>query len=222
MCFSQELAQALAGKWSVVQESSLSRIWQHHKDRAFVILTAWRGDRSREENLAALKKLQSQIRSAGYGFIPLEGVGEEKRGGRIVQAVEPSLLVPNNAPGPDDGEFVRRALKWAMAPGGEKEAKQDYIFYATPSEDGETKAAVLKSSSGAAEFKLKKFSPATMGEFYSRLRSGRTFKYEWVGVKYANPVSGWIEGMGRESTGQVRFDLCETLESWLEEMGIES
>ena len=218
MGLSKELSEAV-GTLTPIQEASLSRIYQHHKERAFVILTAWRGDRSKADNEEALKGLQRQIRGAGFGYIPVEGVGQEKVGGKIAQAVEPSLLVPNKVKGPDDGSFVQLALKWAKAPGGDSAAKQDYIFYATPNEKGGTDAAVLKGS-GGTEFKLKKFSPNTMGEFFSRLRKGRTFKYEWIGVKYSNPVSGWIEGMGREGTGQVRFDLCETLDDWCREFGV--
>ena len=218
MGLSGKLGEAI-GVLTSIQEASLSRIWQHHKDRAFVILTAWRGDRSEVENEEALKGLQRQIRGAGFGYIPIEGVGQEKISGKISQAVEPSLLVPNKVKGPDDGSFVRLALGWARAPGGDSKAKQDYIFYATPNDKGGTDAAVLKGS-GGTEFKLKKFSPNTMGDFFSRLRSGRTFKYEWIGVKYGDPVSNWIEGMGREGTGQIMFNLCETLDEWCVEFGV--
>jgi len=180
---------------SELLERSLSRIYQHHSQRAFVILTSWRGKKALESelgrqlsdeewralNLAQLKALMKQIRSAGYGFIPLDGVGQEVQSGKLVSAVEPSLLVPARRKGPDDGKLFKATLRWARAPGGDRAFAQDYIFYATPDQDGgETKAAVIKVSSGAEDFKLTQFSPNTMGQFYSRLRGGRTFKYEGI------------------------------------------
>jgi len=214
----QQILEGSSGRNELI-EFSLSRVWQHHNDRAFVILTSWRGDKPREENEVQLKALMKQIRSAGFGFVPLEGVGQEVQSGKLVSAVEPSILVPAREKGPDDGSFISLALKWAKAPGGAADFAQDYIFYANPDEHGgETKAAVIKVSSGATDFELSMFSPSTLGQFYSRLRSGRTFKYESavrpVGVKYSDPPASWIHGMGLESAGQIRFDLCETLDMW--------
>lgn len=210
---SEDLEKAATGELSSVQEASLGRIYQHHKNRAFVILTSWRGDESREANVEALKALKKQIRGAGYGFIPLEGVGQETRGGNIVQAIEPSLLVPNTEKGGDDGSFIKKAMQWARAPGGNARFKQDYIFYA----NGAGEAAVLEVASGATEFKLKKFAPNSVGEFYSRLRSGRTFKYEWLGLKYGDPNKGVIHGMGMQAEGRVEIArYSETIDEWLE------
>lgn len=199
---------------TAIQEASLGRIYQHHRERYFIILTAWRGERTQEENETALKALKQRIRAAGFGFIPLEGVGQETRESEIIQAVEPSLLVPNSKKGLDDGSFRKMALSWALKA---SKPPQDYIFYATPTAEGGTDAAVLKVSSGAADFKLSKFSPSSVGEFYSRLRRGRTFKYEWIGIKYGDPPSGWIHGMGMESEGRERIaEFSETLEDWQE------
>jgi hypothetical protein len=110
-------------------EASLERIRQHHRDRQFVILTAWRKDRSHDDNVAALKGLKRQIRDAGYAFLQ-------------------------------------------------------------PLED---------------------FTPASLGRFYGKLQLGMTFQGAWAGLKYADPPSGWIEGMGRESEGEL-FGYCETLD----------
>jgi len=207
---SDQLAAAVS---TDLMESSLGRIYQHHKERPFVILTSWRGNRSLEENRASLKALKKQIRGAGYGFIQLEGVGQEKQGGKLVEASEPSLLVPARKKGKDDGSFLKKALKWARAPGGDRQAAQDYIFYT----DGAGNAAVIETKSGKTDFKLTKFKPNTIGQFYSRLKRGRTFKYEWAGVKYANLPGSWAEGVGRESEGEL-FDYCETLSEFHSEL----
>lgn len=192
-----------------LMEASLGRIWQHNRDRAFAILTAWRGDRDLAANKAAFSKLKKTIRAAGYGFIPMEGVGQEKKGGKLVASSEPSLLVPSKQKG-DDPKLGKLALKWA------KQHEQDYIFFHTI-KDGKPVSDVVHVGSGSVEMKLTKFKPAEIGTFYSKLRSGRTFKYEAVGVKYADPPSNWIHGMGRESEGEI-FTHCETLDEWRETM----
>ena len=210
MSISKTLSEALSN----LMESSLGRIYQHHKERAFVILTAWRANRTLEDNRAALKGLKKQVRGAGYGFIQLEGVGQEKVKGKLVEASEPSLLVPNNTKGKDDGTLIKKALGWARKPGGDSKAAQDFIFY----HNGEGDSAVVNVKSGGTDFKLTKFKPGGIGPFYSRLSGGRTFKYEWAGVKYADPPSGWIHGMGRESEGEL-FEFCETIDQWQEDLG---
>jgi len=218
---SDDLAKAASG-FAPVQEASLGRIYQHHKTRAFAILTAWRGERTLEENQVAFQKLKQRIRGSGYGFIPLDGVGQEKVGGKVVEASEPSLLVPNKVKGPDDGTFRKIALGWALEA---SKPPQYAIFFATPDGEGGTDGAVLKVG-GGVEMKLSKFSPSMVGQFYSKLRRGRTFMYapsaeesvEWLGVKYGDPPQGWIHGMGMQSEGRLEIArYSETLDEWRQE-----
>jgi hypothetical protein len=188
-------------------EASQERMWQHHRDREFVILTAWRKDRSLDDNVAALEGLKRQIRDAGYAFIQLDGVGEGGSG--LVAAGEPSLLVcAREGRRPAGGvPLLAHALEWARAPGGKPEHRQDHLFYA----DGAGGAAVLAVSRDAGRPTVEDFTPATLGRFYGKLQLGMTFQGAWAGLKYADPPSGWIEGMGRESQGEL-FGYCETLD----------
>ena len=191
-------------------EASLGRIWQHNKDRTFVMLTSWRADKDLAANKASLKKLKQKIRGAGYGFLPLDGVGQETKSGKTTSVSEPSLLVLSNETG-DDPKLAQLARKWAKA------YNQDYIFVHTI-KDGEPYGAVVNVKSGKHEV-FKKFVPGQMGAFYSKLRSGGTFTYEHVGVKYDDPPKNWIHGMGRESGGEIFTQgNCETLEEWRAEM----
>ena len=219
---SKDLQEAIgdSDRLTPIQEASLSRIWQHNKDRAFVILTANRQERTDEENAAAFKALKRTIRSAGYGFIPAMGVGQEGEGEEQMDVREPSVIVPNKTKGADDGTLLKLALKWAK---GASNPPQDYIFYADP----EKGAATIKVSSGAQDIEFEKFVPNAMGRFFTRLYkhrpgkkldkpTGRPFKYEWLGVKYADPPSNHLHGMGLESEGQVEFFRCETLDEWRE------
>ena len=76
-----------------IVESSLSRIWRDFRDNEFGIVTSWRvGDTDNRQNLS---KLKSAIRGAGYGFVRIDGVGQEEVDGKIVQAKEPSLFSIN-------------------------------------------------------------------------------------------------------------------------------
>lgn len=53
--------------------------------------------------------------------------------------------------------------------------------------------------------------PALLRQFYGKLQVGMTFQGTWTGLKYADPPAGWIEGMGRESAGEL-LEYCETLD----------
>jgi hypothetical protein len=223
MTFSSQL-QAATGSGDGLVEASLGRVWQHHQKTGFVIITAWRGDQDKRANEAALKRLKADVRAAGYGFIPLEGVGQEKVDGKIVQAVEPSLLIPNKRRGVaedcDDCGLSERgqssadelrglALKW-----GKK-----YDQFAVLVHDPQTGTEILKPSGGVVA-RASKFSPNTAAEFFSRLK-GRDFTLEWWGIKYPDPPSSWMEGAARQAEGQVSIAECsDRLGDWLSEMGL--
>ena len=77
-----------------IVEASLSRIYRDYQENEFGIITAWRvGEKDNKDNLS---KLKSAVRSAGFGFIRIDGVGqEEDESGKVVRVKEPSLLVKN-------------------------------------------------------------------------------------------------------------------------------
>jgi len=215
---------------STMQEASLSRIWQHHKKGAFVILTSWRGPEHKPKSMTAqewldlnrkvLAQLKQQIRGAGYGFIPAEGVGQEKTAaGEQYEAKEPVLIVPNPA-GPDpDRSFLRQALKWGKAPGGHADFRQDYVFYHTVDESGQALSAIVNPAQSADQVKFKKFKPGDISDYYTRIRGGRSFAYEWVGLKYGDPPANQLGKHGKRLTGEIDFHLRETMDGWLAAMG---
>ena len=77
-----------------ILESSLSRIYRDFKDNEFGIITSWRvGSKDNKANLSALK---SAVSSAGFGYVRIDGVGqEEDESGKVRSVKEPSLLVKN-------------------------------------------------------------------------------------------------------------------------------
>ena len=83
-----------------ILEASLSRIWRDFQENEFGIITSWRvGD---VDNKANLSKLKSAISSAGFGYVRIDGVGQEEDESGVVRSVkEPSLLVKNVKAGGD-------------------------------------------------------------------------------------------------------------------------
>jgi len=217
MGLAEQLDEASGGGGSSILEASLGRIWQHHDKTGFVIITAWRGDQDEKANRQALQRLKGDVRGAGYGFIPLEGVGQEKHGGKIVQASEPSLLIPNKRKGDvterrEAGDDLRRrALAW-----GKK-----YKQFAVLVHDPKTGTEILKPGGGVVA-RARKFSANTASEFFTRLKGGRTFTLEWWGIKYGEPHEGWMDGAARELAGQTDIAECsDRIDEWMVEMGID-
>lgn len=78
-----------------LEESSLSRIWQHVTDegRSFAVISSGRGDYSWDENVARLDVMKVIARKWGYGFIETIGGYKEEEGG-VETVEEPSLFIP--------------------------------------------------------------------------------------------------------------------------------
>jgi len=226
MSLASHLQEAASGSvTALVLETSLGRIWQHHRQAGFAIITAWRGERPeagddakklRVLNEKALSGLKSDIKSGGFGFTPVEGVGQEELGGKIIQAPEPSLLIPNVKRG--GGQAKEGELRGLMLKLGKKYDQTAVLLH-----DPESGTEIV-SPSGTVLDRAKKFSPNTIGQFFTRLRGNRTFRLEdlaWWGLRYSDPPGGWIEGMAMENGGRVRIAECsDRLADWLAEMGL--
>ena len=132
--------------------------------------------RTNAENLI---KLKQDIRGGGYGYIPLEGVGQEQdEEGNVKEVKEPSFLVIGNS----DGRLRHDVLEW-----GKKYNQFAVIYY-----DPKTGTELLRSD-GQVLDRFDKFTPR-VATFFSRHR-GKSFHFE--GVKYGDPPHSIIEGMGR-------------------------
>ena len=80
----------------LLTESSLSRVWQHFKnpDKQVAILTAFRGEYDRDENISRNRDLAAKIRELGYGFFFVDGYWIENQGTPEEQHVsEDSIFV---------------------------------------------------------------------------------------------------------------------------------
>lgn len=152
-----------------LEESTLSRVWQHTEDpeTSFAIFTAFRGENTREENVKRNLRLAAEIRALGYGYFYLDGYSVENEGTpNEIKVREDSIF----AVGPKGKEKYRKfeddirkvLLKYS----------QDW-FITKPA--GDTK---VLGHRGGQTIDLGTFHPNKTGEAYSRLRDGKPFRFE--------------------------------------------
>ena len=196
-----------------ILEASLSRIWRDFKDNEFGIITSWRvGETNNKQNLATLK---SAVSSAGFGYVRIDGVGqEEDETGKVRSAKEPSLLVKNvkagGEPLMDTKKFERFMVKLAHR------YKQWGIVLHNP--DKGTRL-VQTSDDGKpvnkVDMKMSTFNPMKVAQFYSSLK-GKPFTFE--GFKYADKPQNHIHGMSLQGKGEVDIHKRESTEKWMKEI----
>jgi len=192
-----------------VLEASLGRVWQHHK-RGFAIMSAWRQDNTSQQNDDATRRLKAALKSFRFGFVPIEGAGQEDSAGGPVDRVEEiGVLIPLVG---DPADFRSKILGLAG------EFKQYSVLIHNP----ETGTEETRPS-GDIVGHMTKFTPGK-GKFFSRLLRGdrRAFKLEsaaWWGIKYASPPEGSIRGMSRHADGELLGEFTDRMEDWLEMVG---
>lgn len=158
-----------------IHEASLGRFMQHAEratEVGFAILTNWRQEFSKKENLADFKELKTTLRGRGLGFNVLNGHWQECQDPTVayddcpkeelVDAIEPSLFVTGI-----DLELAKRL-------GNQYE--QDAIVFAGP----ETKGQVTLLFRDGSQVELGEFSPMSIGQAYSELKGGRSFRFEYL------------------------------------------
>lgn len=184
---------------NTIKESTLSRIYQHTLEREVGIVTAFRARYSKSENISRNRQLAGMIRDAGFGFIKLEGHWVEGHGTEQAKdTFEESLLVI----GDQHSGGLRGFLRKCGA-----EFNQDAILF----KPFDSENAVLIGTSGededgnevkfpglGKEVVAGRWHPSKIGEFYSKLRNGRTFVFE--GTKNVPNVFGrWAKRLSRRA-----------------------
>ena len=144
-----------------IQEASLSRVWQHtQSDRPIALLTAFRGEYDREENVRRNKQLAATVRKLGYGFFFVDGYWIENQGTpEEVHVSEDSLFVI--APEGSDEKFRQQMIEL----GGKY--NQDGVL--VKDKDG----AKVYDKSGGVMFDVGTLSPGKAGEMYTKLRNNK-------------------------------------------------
>lgn len=152
-----------------LNEASLSRVWQHaESDRPIALLTAFRGEYDREENVRRNKALAATIRKLGYGFFFVDGYWIENAGTpQEVHVAEDSIFVI--APKGSDEDFKQKMLQL-----GAKYNQEGVLIKTT---DG----AKVYDTNGGVMFDVGTLKPGKVGEIYTRLRNNKkanTFVFE--------------------------------------------
>lgn len=144
-------------------ETSLSRILRQWEDQEFVVISSDRGEKSPQENVKDRVKLKQELKRLGYGYVPVEGVGQETGpDGEIVPTTEHAYLVPNNVRGGGKKqEFLQDMLTLA------REFNQWGICHAR----GDGSGSLVKSN-GEPDAQFNSFS-AGAATFFTRLQQSR-------------------------------------------------
>lgn len=169
---------------TTLNESSLSRVWQHFTDpnSQAAILTAFRGPNecTYEQNLERNKILTSYLRKYGYGYIFVEGHWVENQGTEDeIQVKESSVLV--NA-GKNKQDFVKNIHALG------NKFNQDAVLVKDPN------GTRLIFKDGSTQ-DIGTLQPGKMGTMYSRLRNNKatnTFVFE---SESEDEYRGWMARM---------------------------
>lgn len=163
----------------LVTEASLSRVWQHiEKGVPFGMLTAFRGEYDHRQNRQRNKQLEGDLRRSHLGFFHLEGYYVEDFGTEKANPVkEESYFVIGSQ---EDATPLKKIL-FELG----KKYEQDSVFYFDPQLN---KGVLIGTKQDAwpglgDEVVVGDWHPNKAGEFYSKMKGGRTFMFE----------SGWSD-----------------------------
>lgn len=162
-----------------LQEINLSRLWDHTQNRTIGIVSACRGEHTEAENKNRTRKLEMDIRSAGFGFVKLTGYYVENLGKEDEVHVKeyPFLIIA------EDSDKAK-LKKFIVAVG--KKYTQDSVLYKEASKD----AHLIGTAAGVwpglgKEESVGQWHPNRIGMFYSKMKNTKTFTFE----EYKNPDS---------------------------------
>lgn len=152
-----------------LNEASLSRVWQHaESDRPIALLTAFRGEFDREQNVRRNKELAATIRKLGYGYFFVDGYWIENQGtAEEVHVSEDSIFVI--APEGSDEKFRNQMVQLGA------KYNQDGVLIK------DKEGAKVYQKDGSVMFDVGTLKPGKAGEIYTRLRNNKksnTFVFE--------------------------------------------
>ena len=157
------------------------------------MITAYRGQYSIQQNQKRNSQLMSDIRSAGFGYVPVTGYYVENPGTPEEQkVVENSFLVISSAN--DAGR-----LKFFLHKSGVK-YDQDSVLYKDASE---SEAILIGTAPGRwpglnVEVKIGKWKPNSIGAYYTKMKGHRTFTFESVQVPEGLMSRGFREKLAKK------------------------
>lgn len=173
-------------KLSTLNESGLSRITTKMTNHAVGMLTAFRGEYTRKENLQRNRSLKAKLLDAGMHVTPVKGHYPENMGSADERHVrEESFYVVNPKEGDDNGQ-LEALLKRLGA-----EFDQDSIFSKPYGKNGGL-IGTSKRENAWPEFDthhgFEKFKPGSESDFMTTVKN-RPFTFESFGTTLTPPDS---------------------------------
>jgi hypothetical protein len=150
-----------------LDEMKLGRVLQHAEgNKPFAIFTAFRSEKSREENVRNNKEVAYILRAKGYGYFYLDGFWiENKDTPEEVHVSEDSIFVIG------DPDKEQELINLVVALG--REYNQDAVLIKT------SEGVHLYNKAGTKIANLGEFKPNKIGDNYSKLRGrDETFVFE--------------------------------------------
>lgn len=169
-----------------LNEIKLSRVLTHFKgDPPVALISAFRSERTLEDNTAANLELANAIRSAGFGYVWVDGAWIENADTKPVHASEVTIMVIGKSG--DDDSMLDTLSKMAT-----KYNQDAFIYKASGSDVTKVLDRNLKELTAFKDIHLDK-----MAEMYTRIRygshRGRTFVFE--GVRLSPGFAGRLAGL---------------------------
>ncbi len=151
-------------------ETPLSRVWSTFTTPDIVagIISASRGEKSAKENAARTMELASKVRSAGYGYVFVDGQWTEMGPNGLEHPVKETSLVINGG-SKDNGRLKGFLRKWMG------EYDQEGIIFKP-----EDATYVIVMTSNGTETRVGSFHPDVAASMMTKLRGrgDRSFVFE--------------------------------------------
>ena len=150
-----------------LKETSINRLTSHsNNDKiSIAIITAFRGELDKQENIKKNKELEKEIKPLGYGYLKLEGHWIETQDGEKISVKEMSFFIIGK-----NDDLKNSLRKWIS-----KYNQEAGLFKPVG-----TKIFKIIYKNGSEE-NIGEFKPNRAGDMYSKIRKGkRTFIFESV------------------------------------------
>jgi hypothetical protein len=218
-------------------EASLARILVHYENRQFGILTSWTGGGGKNWDMAAIERnnrnfegLIKDVHDARFTHITLRGIAKEELkpdevvgqfdrvltesdGRRHRKVEEPSLFVINEPTEKWQGPRPTDAFRWLIIHLGLR-YKQSCVILGDPEKGLDL---VGLNPVIHTERHCHKIRANILAQFFSQIKPNRNIVFEAVFTP-AFPKS-WMEGMGRQGSGETFAAACSPERQILELLG---
>ncbi len=197
-----------------INETSMVGMLTKHSDAGYVVISAFRGEYSFEENLKRSKKLKDDINKSGYAHIPVWGGFIENKGLPTEREVkERSFVIMNYGKGTDQSiegsDELSELGRYLCA----KYEQESYLY----KPQGKEKTAYYITSNGSIDMKFNATSPSQAADEYftSLVKSyfknakvkTKSFTYSEGVIYMAQSPKGMQEAIKRRGEIFFNFDI---------------